>query len=132
MLPRTMKRSFSLLAAVSATFALGGGCTSNTQVCKDGVCKISLNGKGASSTLGGEGSSTIELISASGSQARVKVGGQEGTIVLNEPSQLSDGTLTLTKVEENKIKVTVKTGEAATSDEAAPEDTSAADEAPAS
>ena len=61
----------------------------------------------------------------------MKIAGQEGTLVLNEPARLTDGRLTLTEGEENKIKVTVETGAAAQT-EAAPEETESTEEAPTS
>lgn len=103
-----MRQLRPVLALVTAVAALAlAGCTTESQVCKDGVCKISMSGKGATAKLGGEGGSTIELISASGKQAKVKIGSQTGTLVLNEPIDLNNATLTLVEVKDDKIKLRI-------------------------
>lgn len=81
-----------------AAFSLAA-CTSNTQSCSGGKCDIDLSGKGATVVLGGDGGSEMELISASGKTAKVKIAGQEGDLTVGEPVSLNNATLTLVKVE---------------------------------
>lgn len=103
-----------IATVIAAAALLLAGCTTESQVCKNGVCKISMSGKGATAQLGGKGGSTIVLVSAGGDQAVVKIAGQQGTLYLKKPLQLDNGTLTLTEVKDNKIKLEV-TGESGSS-----------------
>jgi hypothetical protein len=101
----------SLLAgSVSLLAALGlAACTSQTQKCSGGVCDIDLSGVGSKVQLGGEGGSYIELISASGKTAKVKVGKTEGELTVGQPITLDNGTLELVEVEgEDDIQLRVK------------------------
>ncbi|MBJ7471369.1 MAG: hypothetical protein JHD16_08695 [Solirubrobacteraceae bacterium] len=100
------------LAATSLAVLTLAGCTSNTQSCSGGKCDIDLSGKGASVVLGGEGGSNMELISASGKTAKVKLADQEIELTVGEPITLTNATLTLVKVEgEDDIQVSVVTDE---------------------
>lgn len=105
-----MLRALSILAATSLAALSLTACTSNTQSCSGGKCDIDLSGKGAVVTLGGEGGSDMELVSASGNTAKVKIGGQEGTLTVGEPVNLDNATLTLVAVEgEDDIQVKLDT-----------------------
>lgn len=101
------------LAPVVATTFAGltlAACTSNTQSCSGGKCKIDLSGKGATITLGGDGGSDMELMSASGQSAKVKLAGQPLELKVGEPINLTNATLTLTEVEgEDDIQVELDT-----------------------
>lgn len=105
-----MHRSLPVLgASVLAALSLAA-CTSNTQKCNKGVCEIDLSGKGASTTLGGDGGSTIELVSASGKSAKVKIAGQSGELIVGQPATLDNATLVLEEVEgkdDIQLKLTV-------------------------
>lgn len=105
-----MLRAFSTLAATSLAALSLAACTSNTQTCKDGKCDIDLSGKGAVVTLGGEGGSDLELVSASGKTAKVKIAGKPVELTVGEPLALDNGTLTLEAVEgEDDIQIKVDT-----------------------
>lgn len=96
-------------------------CTSNTQKCSKGTCEIDLSGAGASTELGGDGGSTIELISASGKTAKVKIAGQEGELTVGQPVTLDNATLVLEEIEgEDDIQLKLTGSTAA--DTAAEED----------
>lgn len=101
-------RPVTLVATLLAAGTLAG-CTTNSQVCKDGVCKISLSGEGASSPLGGEGSDSIELVSSDGKTAKIKIAGQEGEVTAGETVDITDGQIKVTELKENKLKVEVTT-----------------------
>lgn len=114
--------------ALSAFAALTlAACTSNTQKCSGGKCEIDLSGKGASVTLGGEGGSDIELVSASGNTAKVELAGQPLTLTVGQPVTLSNATLTLEEVEgEDDIQLKLDTAgfnqDGTASEEPAPEE----------
>ncbi len=113
----------SLLTGTATLLAAVGlaACTSQTQKCSNGVCDIDLSGVGATVQLGGEGGSDLELVSASGTTAKVKLAGKEGELTVGTPVTLDNGTLLLVKVEgENDIQLKV-TG-AAGADEATAEE----------
>lgn len=86
--------SAALLAALSLA-----ACTSQTQKCTNGVCEIDLSGVGAKVQLGGDGGSNLELVSASGKTAKVKIGTTEGTLTVGQPVPLNNGTLLLEEIE---------------------------------
>ena len=94
-----MYRSFLAGSAALLASLSFAACTSQTQKCSNGVCEIDLSGAGATVQLGGEGGSNLELVSASGKTAKVKVGGTEGTLTVGLPVPLDNGTLLLEKVE---------------------------------
>ncbi len=105
-----MLRALAPLVATTFAALTLAACTSNTQSCKNGKCEIDLSGKGATVTLGGEGGSDMELVSASGDTAKVKLGGQEITLKVGEPISLTNASLTLTEVEgEDDIQVELNT-----------------------
>lgn len=105
-----MFRALFPLAATSLAALSLAACTSNTQTCKNGKCDIDLSGKGSVIVLGGEGGSEMELISASGKTAKVRIGQKTGTLTVGEPVTLSNATLTLVKVEgEDDIQVKLDT-----------------------
>lgn len=106
----------SLLAALSLA-----ACTSNTQKCSNGTCEIDLSGAGASTELGGDGGSTIELISASGKTAKVKIAGQEGELTVGQPVTLDNATLVLEEIE-GEDDVQLKLTGSSAADTAAEED----------
>ncbi|MDO9352967.1 MAG: hypothetical protein Q7T55_04700 [Solirubrobacteraceae bacterium] len=96
--------SATLLAALSLS-----ACTSQTQKCNDGVCDIDLSGVGSTVELGGDGGSDLELVSASGKTAKVKLDGKEGQLTVGQLVPLRGGTLELVEVEgENEIQLRVK------------------------
>ncbi len=119
------------IAALLATVSLAA-CTTNSQVCNDGTCKISLSGKGATSALGGEGSDNIELVSADGKSAKLKIASQDITVTQGQTIDLNDGQITVTEVKEDKVKVEVTSGtpESSTTEDTSG-DTGATEEAPA-
>ncbi|MEH3055264.1 MAG: hypothetical protein PGN13_14890 [Patulibacter minatonensis] len=102
-------RPFAALTALLVAGSLAA-CTTESQVCKNGVCKLSMSGKGATAELGGKGGSTIELVSADGTEARVKIAGREGTLKLNQPIGIDNGTITLTEVKKDKLKLRIEGG----------------------
>ncbi len=105
-----MLRVLSSVAAIALSALTLAACTSNTQSCSGGKCEIDLSGAGATTTLGGEGGSNIELVSASGSTAKVKLAGQEIELKVGEPINLTNATLTLTEVEgEDDIQLELNT-----------------------
>lgn len=94
-----MHRSFTA-SVVSAALAMTlAACTSNTQSCKGGVCEIDLHGAGASTDLGGEGGSVLELVSAGGNAAKVTLAGKPITLTVGQPIALGNGTLVLEEIE---------------------------------
>lgn len=116
-----MYRSLAAVAATSFAALTLAACTSQTQTCKNGVCEIDLSGKGAVVTLGGEGGSELELVSASGTTAQVTIAGNPLELTVGQPVSLSNGTLLLEEVEgEDDVQLQVS-GTAA-------EDTAAAEE----
>lgn len=94
-----MVRSLTPLVLSGLAALTLAACTSNTQKCSGGKCEIDLSGKGAKVTLGGEGGSDMELVSASGNTAKVKIAGQDLTLTVGQPVTLSNATLTLEEVE---------------------------------
>lgn len=105
-----MLRVLSTLAATSLAALSLAACTSNTQSCKNGKCDIDLSGKGSVVTLGGEGGSDMELVSASGKTAKVKLGGQPVELTVGQPINLTNAKLTLVKIEgEDDIQVQLDT-----------------------
>jgi hypothetical protein len=112
-------RSSRVLPSVAALLATAtlAACTTNSQVCKDGVCKISLSGKGSTSTLGGEGGDTVELVSADGTTAKIKIAGQSGEVKAGQVIDLNNGQIKVTEVKENKIKLEVTTAKSTTDNE---------------
>lgn len=112
----------ALGAALLAAALTLGACTSNTQKCKNGVCDIDLSGKGATTELGGDGGSTIKLVSASGKTAKVTIAGQPGELTVGQPVTLDNATLLLEEVEgEDNIQLKL-TGAAAAEGAAAEEE----------
>lgn len=93
------------VAALLATLSLAA-CTTNSSVCKDGVCKISLSGKGSSTTLGDNGS-PVELISATGTTAKMKIGTDELTANQGQTISLDNGEIKVTEVKDDKVKLEV-------------------------
>lgn len=112
-------RTARLLPAIATLLATAtlAACTTNSQVCKDGVCKISLSGKGSTSKLGGEGGDTVELVSADGTTAKIKIAGQSGEVKAGQVIDLTNGQIKVTEVKENKIKLEVTTAKATTGNE---------------
>lgn len=109
MMPSRTVRSLLLpsLAALSLSLA---ACTSTTQSCDGGICSISLSGDGASVTVGGDGGSTLELVSTDGQTARFKVEGTEGNLTKGVPVGFGDNaTITLKAIDGDKVEVTVDT-----------------------
>jgi hypothetical protein len=125
-------RPLTAIATLLAAASLAG-CTTNSSVCNDGVCKISLSGKGSTTTLGGEGGSNVELVSASGSSAKIKIADQELDVKTGQTISLDNGEVKVTEVKDDKIKLEVtQTSESSTEGEAAPEgETSDAEADPA-
>lgn len=102
-------RPLILLPLLSAALLLAA-CTSTTQTCKDGICSISLSGDGASVTVGGDGGSTLELVSIDGQTARFKVDATEGDLTKGVPVGFGDNaTITLKAIDGDKVEVTVDT-----------------------
>lgn len=89
-------------------------------------------GKGATSALGGEGSDNIELVSADGKSAKLKIASQDITVTQGQTIDLNDGQITVTEVKEDKVKVEVTSGtpESSTTEDTSG-DTGATEEAPA-
>lgn len=108
-MPARTVRSALLLPVVAVALFLAA-CTSSTQTCKNGICSISLSGKGASVKVGGDGGSTLELISTDKTTARFKVDGTEGNLTKDVPVGFGDNaTITLKEIDGGKVKVTVDT-----------------------
>lgn len=101
---RTLRVLPSITALLAATTL--AACTTNSSVCKDGVCKISLSGKGSSTTLGDNGS-PVELISATGTTAKMKIGTDELTVDQGQTISLDNGEIKVTEVKDDKVKLEV-------------------------
>lgn len=107
-------QTFGALALAAFTLA---ACTSTTSSCKDGVCKIDLDGPGAETQLGGEGGSMIKLVSASGDKAKVELAGSALELTVGQPIALSNGTLVLKEIEgKDDVQLEVR-GDAAADEE---------------
>lgn len=103
----------SLLAATATALAALSltACTSQTQKCSGGVCDIDVSGVGSTVELGGEGGSTLELVSATGTTADVKLDGQPVTLSVGVAIKLDNASLILRKVEgENDVQLQVTAG----------------------
>lgn len=108
-MPPRIVRSVILVPLLGAALLLAA-CTSSTQSCKDGICSITLSGKGASVKVGGDDGSTLELVSTDKTTARFKVDGSEGNLTKDVPVGFGDNaTITLKEIEGGKVKVTVDT-----------------------
>lgn len=108
-MPPRISRSVLLLPLVVVSLLLSA-CTSSTQTCKDGICSITLSGKGASVTVGGDDGSTLELVSTDDTTARFKVDGTEGNLTKGVPVGFGDNaTITLKQIDGGKVTVTVDT-----------------------
>lgn len=119
-------RSSRVLPSIAALLAAASlaACTTNSQVCSDGVCKISLSGEGASSKLGGDDGDTIELVSSDGKTAKIKIAGQEGSVTQGQVIDLNNGQIKVTEVKEGKLKVEVTTTEGSSDSSPSDADTS--------
>jgi ABC-type phosphate transport system substrate-binding protein len=104
-----MHRSLPLAVATGLAALSLAACTTETKSCKGDHCDIDLQGAGASVTLGGTGSSTVTLVSASGKTAKVKLGAVEGVLTVGQPVPLRDSTIELVKVEgKDDVQIQVK------------------------
>jgi hypothetical protein len=107
---RAAVRTFTLSPLLLAAFLAACSSTSSSQVCKSGVCTITLSGDGASVKVGAGDGNTLELLGTDGTTARVKVDANEGTLRTGVPVGFGDNhTIELKSVKGDEITVTVDT-----------------------
>jgi hypothetical protein len=110
-------RRAAALSALLLTTTLAA-CTSTTQTCKDGVCNMTLSGKGSSMKAGsGDSGSLVTFVSAKGKTAVIKVGSESATLTVGQPVPLNSGgdTIELVSVDGEKVKLRFATASDSTS-----------------
>lgn len=107
-----MPRLVAPLVATALAAVTLAGCTVETQSCKNGTCTLKLKGANASDKLGGDGGSTITLLSTTDKTAKVKIGENTGELTVGEPISLTNATLELTEIKgKNSVVIKVVSAE---------------------
>jgi hypothetical protein len=104
---RPARKIAAVMIAASAAFSLAA-CTSSSNKCVNQVCDVKLSGEGSSTTLGGDGGSKIELISADGGTAKFEFEGRELSCTQGETVNYGTSEITCKKVGDSELELHIK------------------------